>query len=266
MLRANGQLMFRPALSCTPVSPYRHAPGGGGAAVLLVEVVTDVEVAGVVPAVPVPEDAADVWVAAPEVLTWVTDGRSVEWWELPSVAYATAPPPISTTMTARAMSSGVRDPEPVPGSGASAPGGGGGGGGTAVVEEGGGGGGGGTAVIGGGGGGTAVVEGGGGGTPAVGGGGGGTAAAGGGGGTTLAGDAGAPGLSPEAPTAVRCVALEDSSEDVSSRGAPHERQSLSAASNRVPQCLQNLGDKRNALGRWGAYAWLTGTQLVPSHL
>ena len=261
MLRANGQLMFRPALSCTPVSPYRHAPGGGGAAVLLVEVVTDVKVAGVVPAVPVPEDAADVWAAAPEVLTWVTDGRSVEWWELPSVAYATAPPPISTTMTARAMSSGARDPEPAPGSGASARGGGGGGGGTAVVEEGGGGGGtaviggggggtavveeggggggGGTAVIGGGGGGTAVVEGGGGGTPAVGGGGGGTAAAGGGGGTTLAGDAGAPGLSPEAPTAVRCVALEDSSEDVSSRGAPHERQSLSAASNRVPQCLQN---------------------------
>ena len=143
MLRANGQLRFRPDLSCTPVSPYRHAPGGGGAAVLLVEVVTDLEVAGVVPAVPVPEDAADVWAAAPEALTWVTDGRSVEWWELPSVAYAAAPPPISTTMTARAMSSGVRDPEPVPESGASAPGGGGGGGGTPVVEEGGGGGGGG---------------------------------------------------------------------------------------------------------------------------
>ena len=185
---------------------------------LPVEVVTDVEVAGVVPAAPVPEDAADVWAAAPEELTSVTDGWSVEWWELPSVAYATAPPPISTTMTARAMSSGVRDPEPVPGSGAPAPGGGGGGGGTAVVEEGGGGGGGGTAATRGGGGGTAVVEedggGGGGGTAATrgggdgtevvegggtaaGGGGGGTAEAGGGGGTTLAGDAGAPGLSPE---------------------------------------------------------------------
>ena len=210
---------------------------------LLVEVVTDVEVAGVVPAVPVPEDAAEVWAAAPEELTWVTDGRSVEWWELPSVAYAAAPPPISTTITPRAISSGVRDPEPVPGSGASAPGGGGGGGGgTAVVEAGGGGGGGGgTAAVGGGGGGTAVVE-------AGGGGGGGAAGAGGGGGTTLAGDAGAPGVSPEDRTGMPCVALEDSSEDVSSRGAPHERQSLSAASNWVPQCLQNI---RNPLGRRG---------------